>query len=215
MRMHHLIIGTPSLLLVGLEQFISSIGDAKVVQTTTLTGGGMLKLIQSCPPDFLWIESLGTEQETKKLCEQVADACRNVKILVFCDNRDLKIIKGFLQAGVAAYLLPYCVTCDVEEAICAVSRGGVYIDPHLRQYLVDYTLNLNVRKTYFNPLTKREKEVLRLIVEENTTHEIACKLYINSCTVETHRLHLIQKMGVRNTAGLVREALVRKLYAHP
>ncbi|MCR9014596.1 helix-turn-helix transcriptional regulator [Aquiflexum sp. XJ19-11] len=61
-------------------------------------------------------------------------------------------------------------------------------------------------------LTKREKEILQLIVEEYTTQEIANKLFISFCTVETHRLHLIQKMGVRNTAGLVREAVARNIY---
>ena len=214
--MHHLIAGNPSLLLVvGLKQLISSMGDTEVTQTVGLARNDILQLIQSCPPDFLWIESSGVELEAIKLCEQITNAGLKVKIMVVCDNKDSKTIKGFLQAKVAAYLLPYCITSDVEAAICAVSQNSVYIDANLQQQLVNHMLNLHDRKTYISPLTKREKEVLRLIVEENTTHEIATKLYINSCTVETHRLHLIQKMGVKNTAGLVREALVRKLYAYP
>lgn len=214
--MHHLIVGNPSLLLVvGLKQLISSMGDTEVTQAVGLAKNDTLQLVQSCPPDFLWIESSRLELEAIKLCEQVTDAGLNVKIMVVCDNRDSKTIKQFLQAKVAAYLLPYCITSDIEEAICTVSRNRVYIDANLQQQLVNHMLNLHDRKTYTSPLTKREKEVLKLIVEENTTHEIATKLYINSCTVETHRLHLIQKMGVKNTAGLVREALVRKLYANP
>ena len=60
-------------------------------------------------------------------------------------------------------------------------------------------------------LTQREQEVLQLIVDEFTTTEIAKKLFIGQCTVETHRIKLIQKLGVKNTAGLVREAVQRQL----
>ncbi len=215
MKTHHLIVGNPTLLLVGLKQIISGMGDTEVVQTTTLKTNAILKLVQSCSLDFLWVASRSPENESMRFCRQMADSCPNVKIMVFCENTDSKVIRGFLQAKANAYLLPCCVTSNIEEAIRAVSRNNVYIDPHLRQYLVDYMLNLREKHTSMTALTKREKEVLKLIVEENTTHEIANKLYINSCTVETHRLHLIQKMGVKNTAGLVREALVRKLYAHP
>jgi len=61
-------------------------------------------------------------------------------------------------------------------------------------------------------LTPRENEVLQLIVEEHTINEIAKKLFISQCTVETHRVNLIHKLGVKNTAGLVRVAFEAGLY---
>lgn len=61
-------------------------------------------------------------------------------------------------------------------------------------------------------MTRREKEVLQLIMDEYTTREIASKLFISHCTVETHRINLIQKLGVKNTAGMVRVAFEYGLF---
>jgi len=70
---------------------------------------------------------------------------------------------------------------------------------------------LGLRPTTDILLTRREKEVLQLIVEENTTEEIARRLFISPCTVETHRANILGKLGVRNVAGIVREAMRREL----
>ncbi|GAA0560446.1 hypothetical protein GCM10009415_48100 [Chitinophaga japonensis] len=199
--------------MTGLKQLLSARENAVITQSESISGpipdpGGTA-------PDYLWLEHPDSDWDALAGCRQLTQAFPGMKVIIFYDSKDPKTIKGFIQAGIAAYLLPSCTVGIIEEALRGMQAHTVYIDPRIRQHLADYLLDVNEKKNNGGALTRREKEVLRLIVEENTTQEIASKLYISSCTVETHRLHLIQKMGVKNTAGLVREALVRQLYAYP
>lgn len=209
---HHLIAGHSTLLLAGLKQLLQDQINAKVTASET-EYFGMEHLL---PSDFFWLEVHEQGEDCLSLCRKLASSYPKLKIVIFYDNKNPKTIREFLKAGIAAYLLPNCVVERVQEAICAVLSDRVYVDPQLHHDIASHLFNPNKRKALGNfSLTPREKEVLRLIVEENTTGEIADKLNINFSTVETHRVHLIQKMGVKNTAGLVREALMRRLYAHP
>jgi len=122
------------------------------------------------------------------------------------------LIKSFLTAGICGYFLTQCSTDSIKEAHFQISIGNKYIDPEISQILTRNLLESGPKKPRINSVTKREMQILQLIIEEFTSQEIAKKLFISFCTVETHRLHLIQKMGVRNTAGLVREALYTNLY---
>lgn len=214
MVVHHHIVGGSTLLMTGLKHLLSNREDIRVTQTL-IAEKEIIAHVQSTPADFFWFELACWGSDVIKFCRQIIHACPKWKTVVFCNNKDPKTIREFLHAGVAAYLLPSCATDHVEEAIMNAGKQTAYIDPQLRRNLTDHILGLDKTRLSDNGLTRREKEVLMLIVQEFTTQEIANKLYISFCTVETHRVHLIQKMGVKNTAGLVREALLRQLYAHP
>lgn len=88
----------------------------------------------------------------------------------------------------------------------------MYIPASMSKAFATWITVADHKKKQDNKLTQREQEILQLIVEEFTTSEIAKKLYIGQCTVETHRINLIQKLGVKNVAGLVRVALEAGLY---
>ena len=122
------------------------------------------------------------------------------RTLVLGDHLSRAILERLLAAGADGYLLRDAGPDKLHEAIRSVLAGEVYIDPDLTQ-----PQSRGVRLV--DPLTKRERQVLRLIVQEHTTAEIAEKLFISRCTAETHRAHILQKLGVRNTAGIVREAI--------
>jgi len=92
-----------------------------------------------------------------------------------------------------------------------VYEGEQFLDEALKQDLLNEALTGNKRSAYEIPLTRREKEILKLIAEEHSNQEIADLLFISLRTVETHRLNLTQKLAVKNTAGLVKEAIRRGL----
>jgi len=211
---NHLIVGDTKLLLFGLKEFLSCMEDVEVIQLS-LHEKELLEYINTELLDFIWFELSGHDRNPRIYYKKIMTSCPRIKIIIFCDNKDPRIIKELLQAGISGYLLPNCKTYHVEEAINSSSKGNVFIDPQLRRYFTDFILDTDKMKGNIIPLTRREKEVLKLIIEENTTQEIANKLYISFCTVETHRLHLIQKMGVKNTAGLVREALIQQFHENP
>ena len=162
--------------------------------------------------DFLWIDLPSEIKKALGFCQQMLKSHPKIKILVFCDNKDPKIIKSLLKSGVKGYLLPHCNIKNINSALRQLDKGRIFIDPDLSQILSNGLLDIDPVKSKNISLTKREKQILLLIIDEYTTQEIANKLFISFCTVETHRLHLIQKMGVRNTAGLVREAFSRNIY---
>ena len=122
------------------------------------------------------------------------------RTLVLGDHLSRAVLERLLAAGADGYLLRDAGPDKLHQAIRSVLAGEVYIDP-------DLTRPQSRGVSLVDPLTKRERQVLRLIVQEYTTAEIADKLFISRCTAETHRAHILQKLGVRNTAGIVREAI--------
>lgn len=116
--------------------------------------------------------------------------------------------KKLFQAKIDALLCAQAPLEEVTQAILKVINGGKFTCSYVQKMLLDISIGI---QSQMNALTHREKEVLQLIVNEFTTKEIAEKLYISSCTAETHRLNIIHKLGVRNTAGIVREALRMEL----
>jgi len=130
-------------------------------------------------------------------------------IIVFGPRPKPTALRRLLQQGLSAYLLRTATPETIAQAVAAAIRAETYLDPNLKAELLNEQLGL--RPTTDILLTRREKQILQLIVEENTTGEIATQLFISPCTVETHRANILGKLGVRNVAGIVREAMRREL----
>ena len=100
---------------------------------------------------------------------------------------------------------------DIFKAIDDVMSGQKHFDQRIMSMVLSSTDERKVKHNYLPSLSRREKEILKLIIEEFTTNEIAEKLFISSGTVESHRRNMISKLGVRNTAGLVAKAFEYRL----
>lgn len=98
-----------------------------------------------------------------------------------------------------------------HDHIETVMHDEEYMDDSIKRILLQESIAGQRRSIFEVPLTKREKEILKLIAEGLSSQEIADKLFISLRTVETHRLNLNQKLDVKNTAGLVKEAIKRGL----
>ncbi len=142
-------------------------------------------------------------------CKQISKDYPNVKILALSMLKEASLIKLMLKNGAHGYLLKNAGKDEVLEAIRAVLAGKKYFSEEVSEIIMS-SLTGKQEKTKTSPfpkLSRREKQVLQLIVEEYTTSEIAEKLFISFGTVETHRRNLLIKLGARNTAGLVRTSL--------
>ncbi len=206
----HCIISEKTLLSEGLQHFleIQRKADVNLIAPEQFKNGrgGIIS-----DGRFLWIDVIQDFSSLLKLIQKILRNQPKFKVFVFGEFKDSQSIKSIFKAGVSGYLLSNCCTKILHEAIYNVSMGTHFVDPQLREIFMDTLLLSHNSLSVKSQLTKREKQILQLIVDEHTTHEIANKLFISFCTVETHRLHLIQKMGVRNTAGLVREAIFSNL----
>ncbi|KAA2240842.1 response regulator transcription factor [Chitinophaga agrisoli] len=146
-----------------------------------------------------------------ELCKQVVKHYPDIKVIALSSFMETHYIKQMLRNGAVGYLLKNTDPETMLAAIEKVYEGEQFLDDSLKQSLLNEVLSGQRSSNYEIPLTRREKEILKLIAEEHSNQEIADMLYISLRTVETHRLNLTQKLAVKNTAGLVKEAIKRGL----
>lgn len=114
-----------------------------------------------------------------------------------------------LRAGISGYVLKTQAAVDLVQAIREVTRGSIYLSPGVSRAVVDaYRHKSDLPQ---DPLSPREREVLQLVAEGKTTKEIAGVLNISVKTAESHRMHIMSKLDIHETAGLVRYAIRRGL----
>lgn len=128
-----------------------------------------------------------------------------VKIIMLTMHNKREIIRDVLHAGADGYLLKDSSRAELIEAINEVHNGGTYFVADVKDSLHDSYRTPFEKKVI--RLTPREKDILKLICDELTTHEIAEELFITVSTVETHRKNLMNKTGSKNGVGLVKFAL--------
>ncbi len=131
------------------------------------------------------------------------------KFLMLSMHQEEKYVKLVLKSGADGYLLKDAGTEEMMNAIRTVYNGNTFYSHQIFQSIVlQMTGNTKQKKDKSGEkLTKRELEVLKLLGEEKSNHEIADLLFISVRTVDTHRQNLLAKLQVKNTAGLVKHAL--------
>ena len=166
-------------------------------------------IITKYKPKFIILDQAFGKPNALKFYEKVKSESLNCKFLIFSAEEDYCTIKNYFKSGANGYLLRSASSIELVEAITAIQNGETYLDNNLKQLLSCQLITKTEKRKILSKITKRESEILQFVVDEYTTKEIAKLLFITPETVETHRTNLIQKFGVRNTAGLVRESLLR------
>jgi two-component system response regulator NreC len=199
----------------------------------TLVRSG-LKLILAAQPDFELVGEAATGEETiartKELVPDIllldigmpgmngVDAARvirrdipEVRIVVLTMYDDDAYLHQFLQMGAAGYVMKQAADTELVTAIRAVQRGESFIDPSLTRQLIDLYLKQSqpqpAAEDKTADLSPRETEVLRLVALGYSAQQIASELGISVSTVETHRGHVAEKLGLHGRAQLARYAL--------
>ena len=191
--------------LLETEPGIEVVGEAS-------DGREALKLCESLKPD---IAILDVSMPMLNGIETTAQAVKNwpdLKIIILSMYADESYVVRALSAGARAYLLKEATEEDLLPAVRAVAGGRSFFSPAISKILLnDYVRHLKQRglEDSYDVLTDREKEVLQLLAEGKTNKEVAALLNLGISTVETHRLKLMQKLGLHNTAEIVLYA-VRK-----
>jgi two-component system response regulator NreC len=132
------------------------------------------------------------------------------KILVLSMQDDPRYVRAAFAAGASGYVLKEAADVEVVSAVREVARGGRYVHPELGARLIEADADA-ARKAEQDPLSDREREVLRLLALGHTNQEIAKQLFISVRTAETHRAHIMQKLRLTSRAELVRYAIEQGL----
>lgn len=148
--------------------------------------------------------------ETSKKIKSMYPMVRVIALTMYDEGA---LISSMLKNGVKGYILKNIGKERLLEAINTVYNGQNYFSDQIKDTLLTSMQPGKQQPTsaFHTKLTRREKEIINLILEEHTTSEIADKLFISEKTVETHRKHVLQKLNVRNTAGLVRMVIEKGL----
>lgn len=192
--------GTP-IFRAGLTIMIDQLND--------VVGGANTSLSTTKELILFTLPAIANVASERALQQALKNRQREAIVIVFGPRPKPVALRRLLQKGLSSYLLYAATPKTISLAIAAANRKEVFIDPNISASFLNAQLGL--RSATEMVLTRREKEVLQLIVEENTTDEIARRLFISPCTVETHRANILGKLGVRNVAGIVREAMRRNL----
>lgn len=141
--------------------------------------------------------------------EQVADLHPSIKFILLTMHEEREYILRALKVGASGYLLKSIERFELERAIITVYEGGKYFSPMVTNILADAVAKPEVID--HADITPREKEVLELVAKGNSTKQVADILGISVRTVESHRINMLKKMKVSNTAELIKKAFDLKL----
>lgn len=203
-----LIADDHQVLIQGLKELLNGL-DHITVSHTANNGQQVLDILQDNPVDVILLDINMPVMNGLDACKIIKQKYPETKVLALTTLDKGSFIQQMLKNGASGYLLKNTSQDELITAIETVYRGETFINEHTNKILLNSLMNQKPNQSFIPTLTRREKEVLHLIAKEMTTSEMAEELHISLNTVETHRRNLIQKFNVRNSVGLVREAMLK------
>jgi DNA-binding NarL/FixJ family response regulator len=198
-----------TIVIEGIKNMLQSSAEIEVLQTFENIKNTFENLNNSV--EVLLLDINLPDGNGINACKQLLEKYRDLKIIALTNFEDSIFIKQILKNGAMGYLLKNTSKSELTEAIKEVNNGNRYLPKKISDILLNDSIGIE-NSSYFIPkLTLREKEILTLIIKEYTTDEIADELFVSVKTVESHRSNLMQKLGVKNSAGLVRVAFEKGL----
>ncbi len=161
--------------------------------------------LRALQPDVILMDISLPDKSGIDLCKEVKAKYPSIYVIGLSTFNQQSFIKKMLESGASGYILKNATKMEILEALQTVIKGGVYLSQEASKQLKNRT------SIPFAVLTKREKEILKLIAEGLTNTEIAEMLFLGVSTVDTHRKNLILKTGAKNAASLIKLAIEHNL----
>ena len=193
----------------GIRALLEKAGDIHVMGEAS-NGQEAIEMTEALKPDVLIMDIMMPRMNGMQAAEKIRDMKLPTFILLLSMYSDEGFVHQALHYGVKGYVLKSSVSDELIWAVRAVAGGKTYFSSPISEIVSDGTGNSSASLPSGDPLSSlspREKEILQLIAEEYTSAEIANLLFISEKTVEKHRMKLMEKLNVRNLAGLVRLAV--------
>jgi two-component system response regulator NreC len=161
-------------------------------------------------PDVVLMDIVMPGKSGIEIIPTLQESVPQAKVLMLSMQDDPRYLREAFEAGASGYVLKEAADTEVVAAVRAVAAGERYVHPALGARLVQAEAEER-RRADEDPLSEREREVLRLLALGHTNQEIAKTLFISVRTAETHRAHIMQKLRLSSRAELVRYALAEGL----
>ncbi|WP_373720102.1 response regulator [Bacteroides heparinolyticus] len=198
-----LIVDDHFILVDGLKRLINDSGFAEVCHTA-LTGKECMNYLRVASPNVIFLDINLPDANGVDMCKEIKSRYPEIKIVALTGFGEYALVNQMLANGANGYLLKNAMPEEILLSIEMAMDG--------KQFLSE-EIDILMRKRAINCiwLTPREKELLKLIMQGNTNHEIADKMCLGVETVNSYRKNLLLKLGAKNTAVLVRMAIEEKL----
>jgi DNA-binding NarL/FixJ family response regulator len=199
----HAVVRSGLRLLLEAEHDIDVVGEAGTAREAVFE-------VRSAKPDVVLMDVAMPGGSGIDVIPQLLHEAPETKILMLSMQDDPNYVRQAFEAGASGYVLKEAADAEVVAAVRDVAEGRSYVNPALGARLVAAESEAR-KRAEADPLSDREREVLRLLALGHTNQEIAKMLYISVRTAETHRAHIMQKLNLRSRADLVRHALANGL----
>lgn len=208
MNIEVLIADDHQVVLDGLSSLIKGIKGFQVIGTAK-DGWEVIDYIEKNGlPDLLLMDITMPRKDGIETMEYLKEKDNIPPTIMLSMHLSKAYVKRLLDLGVKGYLQKDCDKKELVQALKDVSEGGTYLSKNVTELLVEQnSVDENTTSKKAPKISKRESQILHLLLEEYSTRKIAEELGISFNTVETHRKHLLNKFGVRSTVGLIREAM--------
>jgi two-component system response regulator NreC len=193
----------------GLRALLNMEPDFEVVGEAS-NGIEAVKLAETLRPDIIVMDVSMPEMDGLKAAEEIQSLGLQAKIVMLTVHADEQYLFQTLKAGASGYVHKSSADSELIDAIRTANRGDVFLYPSAIKKLLGEYLRGESRETdEKDPLTNREREVLKATVEGYTNNEIAEQLVISPKTVDTYRQRIMEKLNLHHRSELIRYALKR------
>ena len=158
-------------------------------------------------PDFVILDVMLPNLNGTEVLRRFTKEIPETRVLIFSGYQTPSLVRELLQAGAHGFVEKAAPLSELRKGIEIVSSGGSYFGPDVAQLLRHAMADPKNSDSGINILTKREREILQLIAESNSTRDIAAKLEISVKTAENHRTNLMRKLDLHDVASLTRYAI--------
>jgi DNA-binding NarL/FixJ family response regulator len=203
-----------ALVRAGLRALLDTFGNVQVLAECG-DGQEVLEVANRTQPDVLLLDITLPGLNGIEVALRVKKLSPSTRVLILSMHTDAEYVVKALKAGVAGYLIKDAAVAELKVALEAVQQGRPYLSPGVSKTVVDAFLRVADAGAarIIDLLTPRQREVLQLIAEGNSTREIAARLSLSVKTVEAHRAQMMERLDIHDVPSLVRLALESGLVA--
>ncbi len=205
MTIRVLVVDDHAVVRAGLRRVLDAEEDIETVGEAATAERAVFEALEA-KPDVVLMDVVMPGKTGIEGLPALLQAVPGARVLMLSMQDDPRYVREAFEAGASGYVLKEAADTDVVDAVRAVAAGERYVHPALGARLVEAESEER-KRAESDPLSEREREVLRLLALGHTNQEIASQLYISVRTAETHRAHIMQKLGLSSRAELVRYAL--------
>ncbi len=198
------------MVLKGLKNMLNAYEDISIVAAFT-NGKDLIAALSNLDADLVLLDLMMPEMQGDEVVKKINKLNDQLKIIILSNHSGAIYVNNMMNLGVHGYLTKTVDENTLYDAVRSVMRGATYVEPELLDKVEK--LNEGIKRTVALKftLTAREKEVLQLIVDGNSSVEIAQQLFLSPHTIDTYRDSLMLKLEAKNTAALVKIAIQNEL----